>query len=254
MAHVLTCPGSSRPAARWSSLLPDASALSRRTASSNASDGTLRTVASPYGVNGGLLFDNTSDYLMWNVVARWETFGGRAALRRLDPATLSDLVLDITRDWHPRLRDQVAQTDLETLAVLPLQTSHRPKPWTPTNVTLLGDAIHAMPPTAGAGANTACVDANTLRHELNTVIRDGVPISSAIGRYEAQMRAFAFKYVAAAERNLSYGISANPLALGLTRTALSVINRVGPFATRDDPLDGRLNQWRAHALRPLARG
>ena len=95
--------------------------------------------------------------------------------------------------------------------------------------TLLGDAIHAMPPTAGAGANTAIVDANLLRHELCAVARDGGPILAAIGRYEEQMRRFAFKYVIDAERNLNNGINDSPLALGLTRTAFGVINRVGPL-------------------------
>jgi hypothetical protein len=43
------------------------------------------------------------------------------------------------------------------------------------------------------------------------------------------MRRFAFKYVADAERNLNKGINDSPLALGLTRTAFGVINRVGPL-------------------------
>jgi salicylate hydroxylase len=189
------------------------------------------TVTSPLA-GAGLLFDNTSDYVMWNVLARWEKLGGRETVEGLAPPQVRDLVLDVTKGWHPSLRRLVAESDLDTIAVLPLQTSKRPKPWTPTNVTVLGDAIHAMPPTAGAGANTAILDADTLRRRLIAAHDGRLSLEAAVGQYEAEMRAYAFKYVAAAERNLRNAINDNPVALAVARTAFSLINRIGPLRRR----------------------
>lgn len=65
-----------------------------------------------------------------------------------------------------------------------------PPAWTPSPVTLLGDAIHTMTPGRGIGANTALRDAALLCRTL-TAVRDGQqPLLQAIGEYEAHMRAY----------------------------------------------------------------
>jgi 2-polyprenyl-6-methoxyphenol hydroxylase-like FAD-dependent oxidoreductase len=96
-------------------------------------------------------------------------------------------------------------------------------------VTVLGDAIHAMPPTAGAGANSAILDADTLRRQLIAADRGEVTIPAAVGRYEEEMRRYAFKYVAAAERNLRQAVNDSRVGLVLARTAFTLINRIGPL-------------------------
>ena len=51
--------------------------------------------------------------------------------------------------------------------------------WQPSRVTVLGDAVHAMSPAGGSGANTALRDAAQLCSELTTAVGD---ITTAISR------------------------------------------------------------------------
>ena len=64
--------------------------------------------------------------------------------------------------------------------------------WTPSNVTLVGDAIHAMLPTMGMGGNTSLRDAAVLADKLAAAQRGDLDLTAAIGAYEADMRAFAY--------------------------------------------------------------
>jgi 2-polyprenyl-6-methoxyphenol hydroxylase-like FAD-dependent oxidoreductase len=60
-------------------------------------------------------------------------------------------------------------------------------PWPATRVTLLGDAIHAMSPARGSGANTALRDAALLAKELRSAARGDKPVVQAIAGYEREM-------------------------------------------------------------------
>jgi 2-polyprenyl-6-methoxyphenol hydroxylase-like FAD-dependent oxidoreductase len=113
------------------------------------------------------------DYLAW-------TIRGWAA--DADP-------LDCVREYHPAVREVVA--DAETTSLIQLRAARPVKPWHSTNVTLLGDAIHTMPPGRGDGANTALRDAVLLRDLLVEF-----PLSEAKARYEAEMLDYGFRAVA----------------------------------------------------------
>uniref|UniRef100_A0A0B7KN38 FAD-binding domain-containing protein n=1 Tax=Bionectria ochroleuca TaxID=29856 RepID=A0A0B7KN38_BIOOC len=107
-------------------------------------------------------------------------------------------------DYLPVL-DQ--QESAET-AVLRLNTSAIDGvPAWPTSerVTLIGDAVHCMPPTGGSGANTALRDVATLSRKLEEHMMDGDGWSKAvIQAYEEEMRPYASEIVA-----LSYDAAVN---------------------------------------------
>jgi 2-polyprenyl-6-methoxyphenol hydroxylase-like FAD-dependent oxidoreductase len=138
---------------------------------------------------------------------------------------LRDVVQRIVADWHPNLRELVSIADEDTISVFPFRTSPRLTAWEPSVVTLLGDAIHSMPPTAGAGANTALHDANALRLALLS----DMPLVEAIGTYEAAMRPYAQKYVDVAMKNLTRALSDNSFGLAMGKASLRIMNRIGPL-------------------------
>lgn len=79
---------------------------------------------------------------------------------------LREVVLAQLAGWHPLLRRIVTEWDLPTLHPIVVRSSVPLPPWESSNVTLLGDAIHAMSPAAGAGANMALRDAAVLAGAL----------------------------------------------------------------------------------------
>ena len=60
-------------------------------------------------------------------------------------------------------------------------------PFAPSRVTLLGDAIHAMSPTLGRGANMALRDAASLARQLIAASRGELGLLDAVAAYEGEM-------------------------------------------------------------------
>jgi 2-polyprenyl-6-methoxyphenol hydroxylase-like FAD-dependent oxidoreductase len=65
----------------------------------------------------------------------------------------------------------------------------------------MGDAIHAMLPTLGQGANMALRDAATLAGKL----ADTADVVAAIGAYEAEMRGYVYPIMEMAADHSNYG-------------------------------------------------
>jgi hypothetical protein len=90
--------------------------------------------------------------------------------------------------WAPALRHLVTVTDPATVAPVSLRSMPPLTAWVPSDVTLLGDAIHNMTPMAGVGANTALRDADELRQALLLPGRGISPPGSAATRRECAAR------------------------------------------------------------------
>ncbi|WP_432725942.1 FAD-dependent oxidoreductase [Variovorax sp. W6] len=127
------------------------------------------------------------DYLYWAFIGPRARLGlGAEPLP--EQTRLPALVETVVRQWHPLLRTLFAHGDLRTLAVLPVRSSPPEiATWSPGPVTLLGDAIHAMSPAGGVGANTALRDAAAL---ANAIASEGCS-RAAVSSYETAMRAWA---------------------------------------------------------------
>jgi 2-polyprenyl-6-methoxyphenol hydroxylase-like FAD-dependent oxidoreductase len=133
------------------------------------------------------------DYVMWCLSARTGELGPDDFVER-SPADLHALVAGRIAGWHPDLRRLVAAATVEATFAIAVRSSVPLRPWTPSRVTLLGDAIHAMAPSQGSGANLALLDAARLCSALTS---PGPSVTAAVGAYEARMTATGFAAVRA---------------------------------------------------------
>ncbi|KAJ3144824.1 hypothetical protein HK101_002590 [Irineochytrium annulatum] len=143
--------------------------------------------------------DLPQDYLYWVLVARKGVYGMEDdELLNLSGDKAVEVAKRITGGWHESVRCIVEMQEVERASALRV-TSAEPTigTWTCTGkVTLLGDAVHAMSPTGGIGANTALKDAAMLA----ACLAEGEAIVEAVGKYEAAMREYAGKAITMSQR------------------------------------------------------
>ena len=108
------------------------------------------------------------------------------------PRQMHEHMIDATSGFHPAIRGLVERIDRESLFSAHFMRLDPTPPWAPSNVTLVGDAIHAMLPTMGMGGNTSLRDAAVLTEKLASAKRGELDLVTAIGEYEDDMRAFAY--------------------------------------------------------------
>ena len=94
--------------------------------------------------------------------------------------------------WSPDLRRLVELIDPATIFPLSIRTCLPLEHWNTAPVTLLGDAIHGMPPYGGFGANTAMRDASLLGQLLRAASRGEKALLDAICDYETKMIEYSF--------------------------------------------------------------
>jgi 2-polyprenyl-6-methoxyphenol hydroxylase-like FAD-dependent oxidoreductase len=111
------------------------------------------------------------------------------------PRMLRDAMLAAVEGWHPAARALVANVDLGSIFVIPFGFLEPAPPWSPSRVTLVGDAAHAMLPTLGLGANLALRDAAHLLDQLSAARRGEADLISAIGAYEQDMRDYVYPFM-----------------------------------------------------------
>ena len=146
----------------------------------------------------GLDLTPAADYLMWALAGDSKHFGAPdEQLTAMAPAELHALAGRLIRTWHPDLRALLAAAAIDETFGVRIRTSRPVPPWPPSRVTVLGDAIHAMSPARGSGANTALQDAALLCRALTGPGRD---LLATIGDYERQMRDYGYAAIAASRQ------------------------------------------------------
>ncbi len=103
----------------------------------------------------------------------------------------ADLSRELTARWHDRLRPIFEEQIDEEAAFFKMSTSSPggvPEWTNDARITLIGDAVHAMTPAGGVGANTALKDAALLGRLLSTASgwKEGLT-----AEYEREMRPYA---------------------------------------------------------------
>ncbi|MEU5943410.1 FAD-dependent monooxygenase [Micromonospora sp. NPDC047548] len=156
------------------------------------------------------------DYLLCAFVAHNDLLPPHP--ERLDGAQLKAHIAGLITGWHPSLRQLIDQCPLSEVSAFPFQASDRPAPWTPSRVTVLGDAVHGMPPAGGNGANAALRDAALLTRQLSQAAGGQLPLLDAIGGYETEMRAYGFQAVELAMKTLQQGLMSNPVNVFFSRS------------------------------------
>jgi 2-polyprenyl-6-methoxyphenol hydroxylase-like FAD-dependent oxidoreductase len=101
-------------------------------------------------------------------------------------------MVDAVSDWHPALRGLVERVELSTLFATHFKRLEPTPAWPSSNVTVVGDAIHAMLPTFGMGGNTSLRDAAILSEQLAATDRGAVSLADGIGAYEEAMREYVY--------------------------------------------------------------
>ncbi|HEY2672538.1 MAG TPA: NAD(P)/FAD-dependent oxidoreductase [Rugosimonospora sp.] len=146
----------------------------------------------------GVALSPTADYLMWAISARRDRFPlPDERMGALDAASLHEVATAMVRSWHPDLRALVGRADVDGTFFIRVRSSVPVPAWKPSRVTVLGDAIHAMSPARGSGANTALQDAGLLCEALAGAAGDPTAIVEAIGGYEERLRDYGFAAVRA---------------------------------------------------------
>ncbi|MFE1883789.1 FAD-dependent oxidoreductase [Streptomyces diastatochromogenes] len=140
-------------------------------------------------------FKDADSYVMWALSGKGGAFPADERMRALDGPGLQAVAEDLVRGWHQDLRQLITGAAPEETFFLSIRTSDPVEPWPATTVTLLGDAIHAMPPSRGSGANIALKDAGRLCAELTRAAEGGQELLEAIGRYETDMIDYGFTAV-----------------------------------------------------------
>jgi 2-polyprenyl-6-methoxyphenol hydroxylase-like FAD-dependent oxidoreductase len=147
-------------------------------------------------------------YLMWAVTGAAPRFGGeRDRLAELTPAQLHAAAAHAIRRWHPDLVRLLEHATVPETFLVTIRTAVPVAPWPPSRVTLLGDAIHAMSPAGGSGANTALRDAALLAGELAAAARGEKALLQAVGDYERRMTDYGFAAVRASRAQSRGGLS-----------------------------------------------
>jgi len=108
------------------------------------------------------------------------------------PRQMHEHMLDATAGFAPVIRGLVERIDRDSLFSAHFMRLDPTPPWEPSNVTLMGDAIHAMLPTMGMGGNTSLRDAAVLTEKLAAAKRGDLELIEAVAGYEDEMREFAY--------------------------------------------------------------
>ncbi|MGV4988996.1 FAD-dependent oxidoreductase [Streptomyces sp. NRAIS4] len=159
------------------------------------------------------VLDDTADYMTVSFGTRREYIPcDDAQLQAMTGSELQRMSLRMIDRWHPQVRRIVEHWLPESIFPLTLRTSVPVSAWQTSRITLLGDAVHAMSPAGGIGANTALRDARLLAAALAEAA-DGRWLIDVLADYESAMTRYGFDAVRASAANGQRMLGQDPLPM-----------------------------------------
>lgn len=139
------------------------------------------------------------DYVVSIVGGRRDLFPGNDdAVRAMTSTELQSLARAMLDAWPEETRRILDCGDPTSFFWVEMYTSVPGTLPLPRHTALLGDAIHAMTPTLGRGANLALRDAVRLGRQVLAIARGETSIANALAAYEGDIVPYGFDVVRAA--------------------------------------------------------
>ncbi|MEU7850246.1 NAD(P)/FAD-dependent oxidoreductase [Micromonospora parva] len=132
------------------------------------------------------------DYVMWGLLLQQQEV---PADSRGDLLALWRLASQLSVDFHPIIRRLVGTAELDATVLNLFATGRRPRRWEVPRATMMGDAVHVMPPFGAHGGNTALRDAALLGRKLVEARAGDASVEEAIAGYQNEMVPYAFRAV-----------------------------------------------------------
>jgi 2-polyprenyl-6-methoxyphenol hydroxylase-like FAD-dependent oxidoreductase len=149
------------------------------------------------------------DYVVCIIGGRHEFFPDQ--VRGASGAELQRVALNTIASWPDQTLSLLRSGVAPDFFLVEMFTSAPFELDSPNNVTLLGDAIHAMTPTLGRGANLAMRDGALLGRALKQAFSGTTSIAGALAEYERHMVEFGFSVVREAAATGQQRMGQNPL-------------------------------------------
>jgi 2-polyprenyl-6-methoxyphenol hydroxylase-like FAD-dependent oxidoreductase len=149
------------------------------------------------------------DYAVCIVGGRHEHFPSN--LKKLSGVELQEIAARTIADWPGRGAELIRAGDSAAFFMVEMYTSVPCELAPPDRVTLVGDAIHAMTPTLGRGANLAMRDGALLGRAMKEAAMGTQSVADALSAYEGPMLDYGFAVVREAAEIGRQRMNQNPL-------------------------------------------
>lgn len=141
------------------------------------------------------------DYVYWALIGLRRHLGiAQDDALGWSAAAMRDWISQRTRPWPEPLRALFEWSDMQAATLVAVRSSPLMAAWPSSRVSALGDAMHAMSPAGGLGANCALYDAQVLMQMLQRAQDGDLSLLAAIAAYEAQVRQHSFAAVHASRQ------------------------------------------------------
>lgn len=174
------------------------------------------------GIEVGHISGN--DYMMWAIVFRADQPSDPAKASS-DPSALRAAALNEIGGFHPDFKTLVEKSEPNDAVLVPVRAMPRLRSGRASRVTLIGDAVHAMPPFGAHGANTALRGSQALAAAL--IRGDSSSVKAAVAAYESEMRGYRYGAVRGARRMMRLATADFPFKTALL---VAIMRIAGAFS------------------------